>query len=153
MTAINFLLIKKINKMGDEEKEGRSKIITSISTPIQLAALVVLVVEGLLAYLLSKAKPEDITLYVSMMVGVLVLTLVAVFMVEYKRIKLKEAAVVPATGEMENAKKNYKWDVFLAAPMAAHSNESFETSIAKVKEIKKVLEEECGFNPIFFSRH
>ncbi len=48
-------------------------------------------------------------------------------------------------------KRTTNGDVFLAAPIAALSNETFESSIAKVKEIKKALEEECGFNPIFFA--
>jgi nucleoside 2-deoxyribosyltransferase len=137
--------------MPEEKDEGRSKILSAISTPIQLAALIVLVVEGLLAYLLSRAEAGDISLYVSMMVGVLALTIAAVFIIEYKRIKLKESVAIPATGEMESAKKTYKWDVFLAAPMAALSTDSFENSIEKVREIKRVLEEECGFNPIFFA--
>ncbi|MFN8133933.1 MAG: hypothetical protein U0Z17_01405 [Bacteroidales bacterium] len=46
----------------------------------------------------------------------LVLTIVAVFVIEFKRIKLKESDTIPNTGEVESAKKHYTWDVFLAAP-------------------------------------
>jgi hypothetical protein len=67
--------------MGKENKESRAGIINAVSKPIQLAALVVLVVEGLLAYLLSKSNAKDITLYVVLMVATLVLTILAVFFI------------------------------------------------------------------------
>lgn len=137
--------------MSEEKKEDRGGIISVISTPIQLAALIVLVVEALLAFLLSKANPKDISLYVIMMVAVLVLTIIAVFIIEYKRIKIKEANVIPATGTVETTQKNYKWDVFLAAPMAALGDGDFESSTNKIREIKRVLEEECNFQSIFFA--
>jgi hypothetical protein len=108
--------------MGEDKKEGRSGIISVISTPIQLAALIVLVVESLLAFLLSKADRVDISLYVILMVGVLAITIIAVFVIEFRRIKLKESNVIPPTGIAETTQKTYKWDVFLAAPMAALSD-------------------------------
>jgi len=137
--------------MPTEKKESRSSIINAISTPIQLAALIVLVVEGLLAYILTKASNIDSPLYVGLMVGVLVLTIIAVFIIEYKRLKLKESSTIPATGEAESGKKNFTWDVFLAAPLAALSDESFELSLSKMKEIKKILEEDCDFKRVFFA--
>ena len=137
--------------MGEDKKEGRSGIISVISTPIQLAALIVLVVESLLAFLLSKADPVDISLYVILMVGVLAITIIAVFVIEFRRIKLKESNVIPPTGIAETTQKTYKWDVFLAAPMAALSDGDFESATNKVREIKKVLEEECNFQRIFFA--
>lgn len=137
--------------MPNENKESRSSVINAISTPIQLAALIVLVVEGLLAYILTKAGNADSSLYVGLMVGVLVLTIVAVFIIEFKRIKLKESNTIPTTGEVESAKKNYTWDVFLAAPLAALSDESFESDLSKMKEIKTILEEECDFKRVFFA--
>jgi len=137
--------------MPTEKKESRSSVINAISTPIQLAALIVLVVEGLLAYILTKASNTDSSLYVGLMVGVLILTIVAVFIIEFKRIKLKESNTIPTTGEVESAKKSYTWDVFLAAPLAALSDESFELSLSKMKEIKTILEEECDFKRVFFA--
>jgi len=132
--------------MSEEKKEGRSGIISVISTPLQLAALIVLVVEGLLAFLLSKAKAENVSLYVILMVGVLVLTIVGIFIIENRRLK-----VIPATGKAEPTQKTYKWDVFLAAPMAALSDNDFESATNKIREIKKMLEEECNFQRIFFA--
>ena len=134
-----------------QEKEGRSGIISVVSTPIQLAALIVLVVEALLAYLLSKAQLADISLYVIMMVAVLLITIVAVFIIEYKRIRVKESHVIPPTGMVEKPQKTYKYDVFLAAPMAALSNDDFESALRKENQIKKALEEECNFSRVFFA--
>jgi hypothetical protein len=137
--------------MANENKDTRTGIINAISTPIQLAALIVLVVEGLLAFLLSKANANDISLYVGMMVGILVLTIVAVFIVEYRQIKLKQATVIPETGVAESAKKTFMWDVFLAAPMASITDEDFPSANSKIKEIKRILEEECDFKRVFYA--
>ena len=136
--------------METENKENRSGIINTISKPIQLAALVVLVVEGLLAFLLSKANTNDISLYVGLMVGTLVFTILCVFTIQYQEIKLK-TQTIPATGKAEKKKENYKWDVFLAAPMAALSNDDFKTANEKIKEIKKALEVECNFKHVFYA--
>jgi hypothetical protein len=137
--------------MGNENKESRAGIINAVSKPIQLAALVVLVVEGLLAYLLSKANAKDITLYVVLMVATLVLTILAVFVIQYQEIRLKHAETIPATGEAESTKKTFKWDVFLAAPMAALTNDDFKKLNAKILEVKRVLEVECNFKSVFYA--
>ena len=136
--------------MSKEENKGRSGLISVISTPMQFAALIVLVVEGLLAFLLSKAAADDISLYVTMMVIILLLTITAVFIIEYRRIKLSEAHMVPATGDTEKM-KNYSWDVFLAAPMRALTDEDFERDLQKIKAIKTALEERCHFKRVFFA--
>ena len=137
--------------MEGENKERRPGIINAISNPLQFAVLVVLVVEGLLAFLLSKADPKDIDLYVGLMVGTLVLTITAVFIIQYQEIKLKRAQTIPATGEAESEKNSFKWDVFLAAPMAALSNDDFKTANAKIIEIKRILEVECNFKSVFYA--
>lgn len=133
------------------EKENRAEILNAVSTPIRLAALVVLMVEGLLAFLLTKAKPEDILIYVIMMVAVLLITIISVLIVEFRSIKLKELNIIPATGIVENSQKTFKYDVFLAAPMAALANDDFESALKKENEIKMVLEEECDFSRVFFA--
>ncbi len=81
--------------MEGNPKEGRIGILAAISKPIHLATLVVLVVEGLLVYLLSKAAPKDITLYVSLIVGTLVLTISAVFILQYQELRLKHRQIIP----------------------------------------------------------
>lgn len=133
------------------EKESRKGIVEAISKPIQLAALVVLVVEGLLAYLLSKADMKDISLYVGLMVGILVLTIVAVFFIHFHEIRLRYTTSIPATGVVESARKSSRWDVFLAAPMAALNNQDFKIFNAKILEIKRLLEVECGFKNVFYA--
>ncbi|MEO6135287.1 MAG: hypothetical protein ABIP35_09050 [Ginsengibacter sp.] len=134
-----------------EETESRSSILTAVSTPIRLAALVVLMVEGLLAYLLTKAKPDDILIYTSMMVGVLLVTIIAVLFVEFQNNRIQKSNVIPPLGVAETPQKTYKYDVFLAAPMAGLSDEEFESALKKQNEIKVVLEEECGFSRVFFA--
>lgn len=134
-----------------EETESRSSILTAVSTPIRLAALVVLMVEGLLAYLLTKAKPDDILIYTSMMVGVLLVTIIAVLFVEFQNNRIQKSNVIPPLGVAETTQKTYKYDVFLAAPMAALADDDFESALKKENEIKVVLEKECGFSTVFFA--
>lgn len=137
--------------MEGDRKEGRAGILAAVSKPIQLAVLVVLIVEGLLAFLLSKAAPKDLTLYVSLMVGVMVLTITAFFILHYQELRLQHRQVIPATGEAESARKSFKWDVFLAAPMAALTFDEFKVDNLRVMEIKRVLEEECNFSSVFYA--
>lgn len=82
------------------------------------------------------------------MVGVLVLTIIGIFIIENRRLKIN---IIPATGAIESTQKAYKWDVFLAAPMAALTDADFESVTNKIREIKKILEEECNFQRIFFA--
>jgi hypothetical protein len=49
-----------------------------------LAALVVLVVEGLLAFLLTKAEAKDVSLYVILMVAMLLLTVLSASLLNTK---------------------------------------------------------------------
>lgn len=137
--------------MATENENNRKGLISIITTPIQLAALIVLVVEVLLGFLLNKANPKDIPLYVIMMVGILALTIAAVFIIEAKRLKAKEADMIPVVGTVEKTKKTYEWDVFLAVPMAALTNDEFEKSVSKVAELVTVLEQECNFKRIFYA--
>jgi nucleoside 2-deoxyribosyltransferase len=135
----------------NKNTDDRVGVINAVNTPLRFAALVVVVIEGLLAYLLSKADAQNISLYVILMVSILGLTIIAAFFIEFSRIKLKGANIIPPTGEQESTKRSFKWDVFLAAPMAAIKKDSFESTLATIKEIKKVLEEECGYKTVFFA--
>ncbi|MCW3120543.1 MAG: hypothetical protein JWQ38_35 [Flavipsychrobacter sp.] len=135
----------------DEGSGNRVPLIRSVSTPLQFATLIVLVVESLLALLLSKAQTDDIPLYVGLMCGILVLLIVSIFILEYKKLKLKSEDIIPDTGKTENQEKTFKYDVFLAAPMAALGSANFKDFNDKVKEIMKILEADCGFPRIFFA--
>jgi hypothetical protein len=140
--------------MAEEKKEGsdRKGILSAIDTPIRLAALVVLIVEGFLGVLLAKAKPEDTKTYVILMVLVLLVTLVMVFILESKRIGSKGNISVPEIGKVESQKKEFKWDVFLAAPMAGiNSVPDFTASMTKMEELLKVLDDECNYKRIYFA--
>jgi hypothetical protein len=132
--------------MSSSDNNNRAATISAIGKPIQLAALIVLVIEGLLAYLVTKASPADVRLYVCLMLAVLVITFVSIIILEFKR-----PSAIPATGKVEEARKSYTFDVFLAAPMAALSDDNFKSFTTKILEIKKTLEVECGFLRIFYA--
>jgi hypothetical protein len=134
----------------DDKSQERKGIINAINNPIQLAALIVLVVEGLLAFLLTKANNDQVIIYVSMMVAILIITIIAIFSYEGKRLKSKEN-IIPEPGKPETQKKAYEWDVFLAAPMAAINEEQFEISQKKIEGLIAVLKEECKFQHIFYA--
>ena len=136
-----------------EQNEGndRKGILSAIDTPIRLAALIVLVVEGFLGVLLAKAKPEDTTLFVILMVVVLLVTIILFFVLESKRIG-KDNIAVPKIGNVESQKKDFKYDVFLAAPMAGiNTDEDFTRAMSKMEELLAVLDDECNFKRIYFA--
>jgi hypothetical protein len=140
--------------MPEEKKDGndRKGIISAIDSPIRLAALIVLVVEALLGTLLTMAKRADLLIYVSMMVGVLLVSIVMTFIIEYKRVGLKGNIAVPQIGTVESQAKDFKWDVFLAAPMAGiKTEEDFTKAMGKMEELMKTLEDECNYKRIYFA--
>jgi nucleoside 2-deoxyribosyltransferase len=134
-----------------ESKENRSSIINAVSTPIKLAALIVLVIEAPLIYLLTKVPAQNIVLIIFLMIGILVFTLWGVYKIERAQIALKNAEIIPPTGIAETSKDAYAWDVFLAAPMASLSSDTYKQTTDKIKEIKRALEIECGFQQVFFA--
>jgi hypothetical protein len=137
-----------------EEKNGandRKGILPLIDTPIKLAALIVLVVEGFLGILLAIAKPEDTTLYVILMVVVLLVTIILVFVLESKKIG-KGSITVPEIGKVESQTKEFKYDVFLAAPMAGiNSEDDFTSAMGKMETLLTTLDDECGYKRIYFA--
>lgn len=139
--------------MAEEKKEGndRKGILAAIDTPIRLAALIVLVVEGFLGVLLATAKPQDTTLYVILMVVVLLVTIVLFFILETKKIG-KDNITVPEIGKVESQRKEFKYDVFLATAMAGiDSEEDFSIAMTKMEELLTVLDKECSFTRIYFA--
>ena len=134
-----------------EKTENRSNIINSVSTPLRLAALIVLFIEAPMIYLLTKVSTQYVILIIFLMVGILIFTLLGAYKIERAQIALKEAEVIPPTGIAETSRDSYVWDVFLAAPMASLSSDSFKTTTEKIKEIKQALETECDFQKVFFA--
>lgn len=134
-----------------EDKSVWSSIIKSVNTPFQLAIAIALLMNVLLTYLLTKAKPDDVIIYVSMIVGVVLITLIAAFISQSRMNKVKDLNVIPPLGVAEMSQKTYKYDVFLAAPMAGLADDDFESMMKKQDEIKAALEKECGFSRVFFA--
>lgn len=58
--------------------------------------------------------------------------------------------MIHPTGKAETSKDTYSWDVFLAAPMASLSSDTYKQTTDNIKEIKRVLEIECGIQKVFF---
>jgi hypothetical protein len=82
------------------------------------------------------------------MVLILAVTIIAAFLVEYRKIR---TVALPDTGKVERSDKNYQWDVFLAAPMAALPSNDFEYEMKRIKEIKAILEVKFNFRRVFFA--
>lgn len=138
--------------MTTESTESREGILKSLSKPIHIVGLIVLAVEGLLTYLITKAAAQDVRFYICLMVGVLILTLLLYFVLEFKKHNLKNAMLVPKPGNAErDDHKKFRYDVFLAAPMAALGNDTIESVLAATNEIKRLLEVECGFTNVFYA--
>ena len=137
--------------MAKKGGKNRVEIINSVKTYLQFATLVVLVVEGVLLYLLSNGQPEDIRFYVTIMVIVLILIIIVAAIVEIIRMKLPPQITIPPTGEVEDQRKKFTYDVFLSAPMAAVKDSDYELFTKKILEIKAALMSECDFGTIYYA--
>jgi len=138
--------------MTTENIEGRTGILGSLNKPIHLVGLIVLVVEGLLAYLVTRAAANDVKFYVCLMVGLLLVVVMLYFLLEFKKRNQKNTMLVPSPGQVEVVdNKNFRYDVFLAAPMAAVNNDTIEQVLAATNEIKRILEVECDFKSVFYA--
>jgi hypothetical protein len=138
--------------MAEENNNDRKGILSAVDSPMRFAALIVLVVEAILGILLAKSNPNDTLTYVSMMVGILLITIIMAFIIEYKKEQSKGSIRVPEIGKVESQKKSFEWDVFLAAPMAGiDSEEDFQLAMMKIEELLTALEKECNYKRVYFA--
>ncbi len=99
-----------------------------------------MVVEAILGISLANAKQDDSLPYVFVMVGILLVTFIMAFLIEFKRVSQKENIILPAKGNMESQNEKFDSDVFLAAAMAGIDNdEDFKLAMMKLRNYLQFL--------------
>jgi hypothetical protein len=108
----------------EKKKEGKASIIEAVKTPLALCALIVLVIEGILAAISVRLTGWDLRLLlVGMIAALFVIVLAAAYAVRHPEGQAKQLTTPPAPGETK-----FKYDVFLSVPMAGFSNEEDDFS-------------------------
>lgn len=123
-----------------DEKSAKEKIINSVTSPLGLLTLMVLVAETILFILTNRANGIDFTIIVIGMVSVMPLVLLLIF--------IKPNIVSPSP--IATRRKIY--DVFISAPMDAWgNNEAYKAHKTEVMNIRNALRDDCKFRRMFYA--
>lgn len=132
------------------ETESRTSVLEAIRRPLGLLVLVVLVIEGLLAGLAVKAEGRDFTILVVGAVSILAVVVLAVFLIGWRRPDWILGSV--DQGGQEEEPKDYRYDVFISAPMAGFEDEtSYKRSRNEVLHLIKTIKERCGVKTVYYA--
>lgn len=123
----------------------RPSIISSVTSPLGLLALMALVTESLLFILTQKATGNDLTIIIIGMVSVMVIVIPVVLILVYKRSGLPDRCPI-------NDRYHKPFDIFISAPMAAwNSDEEYQTHRSFVLNLRDALVAHCKFKHIFYA--
>ncbi|MEG2071261.1 MAG: hypothetical protein RR034_07805, partial [Bacteroidales bacterium] len=133
----------------NQNQENRSNILQTITTPIKLAGLFFLVTEALMIALTLKLEPKDAFWAYITMVIILIITVIGILLIVQQKEKQAEPYIIPYPGNQQDSRADYKYDMFLAAPMAALDGKDFVTVNSMIKNIKKIIEEKYHYNVFY----
>jgi hypothetical protein len=124
---------------------SRISLIKEIKTPLAFFVLVVLVTEGILGFLASKATGIDFTILV---IGMIITLFALIGVVAYLANKSQKQFTDHETIKIID----FRHDVFISSPMAAIQNdEKYKENRKDVKKIAEVFHKECKFKSVFFA--
>jgi hypothetical protein len=133
----------------NDNTKGWKDILSVLDSPLKLFGLVLLIANGLLVLFASRTGNQDSKLlFILCFVGFFVL--VVVFFVLF----LRQGRIIeiPKIGQTESNKKTYKYDFFVAAPMAAiNTNEEYQNERSKIIEVIKTIKEVSGFQTCYYA--
>jgi hypothetical protein len=129
-------------------------IIEAVKTPLGLFALVVLVIEAVLAALAVKAEGRDFTILVVGLIGTMAAVVVIVGLA-LRRDPTLGASMAPSPSGTPAApsEAELKYDAFIAAPMAGFTDDAaaYQRSRADVLRLIKVLKEHARARTVFYA--
>lgn len=88
-------------------KETRENVLQSITSPLQLGALLLLITESLIAALIFKLDPEDSLLACVLLISVLAIAIIGAIVLIRHKSKNAEPYITPYAGTMANGQGNY----------------------------------------------
>lgn len=128
---------------------SRISLIKEIRTPLAFFALTVLVVEGILGFLASKATGMDFTILV---IGMITTLFALIGAVAYLANKSPDRLTGRTPTEIEQFIDRH--DVFISSPMAAiQDDEKYKENRKNVLKLVEVFRKECKFKSVYFAGH
>jgi hypothetical protein len=125
--------------------EPRASILPTLTSPLKVLGLIVLVVEAVIALLAARADAAAVPSLIYAMIGVLALV---VIVVGVGLIVSSRAPAAPAGPPPEPI----KYDVFVSAPMAAYATaEQFAENNREVIAVIDSLRRDCGLDAVFYA--
>jgi hypothetical protein len=135
-----------VNTQRQDNDASRQSLIKEIKTPLAFFSLVVLVTEGILGLLASKATGIDFTILV---VGMILTIFALIGSVAYLSNKQTSTSNSGTT-----TKHSIKHEVFISSPMAAiQDDEKYRENRKSVMKIVEVFRKCCRFKSVFFAGH
>lgn len=138
--------------MSTESGEPRARVIEAIKTPLGLLALVILAIEAVLAMLATKAEGHDLTILLVGLIGTMVLVVVGVYLVAWKRPDLLSGGPQPVPNAALTP-VSIKYDAFISAPMASFQGDpkAYQRSRNSIRKLVNELEDGLPRRKVFYA--
>jgi hypothetical protein len=138
-----------VNTQQQGKDASRISLIKEIRTPLAFFALAILVVEGILGFLASKATGIDFTILV---IGMITILAALIGVVAYLANKSPDRLAGRTPTEVEDIIARH--DVFISSPMAAmQDDEKYKDNRKDVLKLVEVFHKECKFKSVYFAGH
>ena len=130
-------------------KKYWSKTIESIKTPLGFFALVILVSEGLILYLIKGATGTNLSVLTCGCVLIPFFCMLLVYLMN--KSASTQAPALSVNPEIKQPSGN-SYDLFVSAPMAAFETEKeFQSSRDSVLDVIRNIKKNCKFNGVFYA--
>lgn len=139
--------MSSITKSSNNSK-GRVNIIQSIQTPLGFFSLIILVTEAILGLLAVKAAGSDFTILMVAMVGIMLLSIMVVALIAYKR------PIILTKGHNQHIElPEANGDgVFISSPMAGFGDdEKFQNVRQDMMRLVEIFRLECNFQFVYYA--
>jgi hypothetical protein len=135
-----------------ESGEPRARVIEAIKTPLGLLALVILAIEAVLAMLATKAQGNDLTILLVGLIGTMVLVVVGIYLVAWRRPDLLSGGPQPVP-DAALTPVSFKYDAFISAPMASFNGDekAYQRSRHDILKLVKELEDGLPRRKVFYA--
>lgn len=131
----------------------REGVIRAVQTPLGFFTLAVLIVEGILGLIATKATGFDFTLLLISMIVLIILLIVIVTVITLKdKSALTRAEANPTEAILAKQHLDTSYDAFISSPMAGFaSDDKYKSERIEIKRIVDCLQKECNLPKIFYA--
>jgi len=137
--------------MAGAARDTWAGVIGAVKTPLGLFALVLLVVEAVLGALAIKAEGADFTILTVGLIGIMATIVIIVGLVVRKNPEILDGR--PRSEPQALTTPDWKYDAFIAAPMAGFSNDpkAYQKNRSDVLRLIKTLKDNAQARDVFYA--